>query len=447
MAYRPFPTFADWGANIDPPPLVDRYAERWQEAKASAPIEQVEAVMLEALRTAAVDTGAIEGLYATDRGFTRSAATQEAGWEALAAAKGDHVRGAIDDAVGAYVAVRDAAATGRPLVVTQAWIRHLHELVCASQGTYRVYVEVIDAYQDQGLPLGEYKRLPNSPTLPSGEAFGYASPLETPMEMERLVSEVTSARFLAAHPVVQAAYAHYAFVCIHPFADGNGRVARALASLYLFRGLGIPLVVYADQRNQYLDALEAADAGDPSNLMAFFAERAIDGLNYLVAALPSLDRSGVESSANQLPASMRGGIEEGLLLDARRFGGAVAGEIWNAFYALELPRDIRLYTSPTVSRMHVLTPPPGYKAVPESEVSLGIYTFNASHEYILCVADGPGQKPELLLLPNGGLPPFEAWRREVSPALSTALMLRLAAWATAAVQQLLAEAAQEPQVG
>lgn len=30
--------------------------------------------------------------------------------------------------------------------------------------------------------------------------------------------------FVKAHPVLQAAWAHFAFVAVHPFADGNGRV-------------------------------------------------------------------------------------------------------------------------------------------------------------------------------------------------------------------------------
>jgi len=37
------------------------------------------------------------------------------------------------------------------------------------------------------------------------------------------------------HPVVKAGIAHYQFVSIHPFMDGNGRTARALATLVLYR--------------------------------------------------------------------------------------------------------------------------------------------------------------------------------------------------------------------
>jgi Fic family protein len=54
--------------------------------------------------------------------------------------------------------------------------------------------------------------------------------------MARLVAELGSERFIKAHPIAQASYTHYCLAAIHPFADGNGRVARAVASTYLYRG-------------------------------------------------------------------------------------------------------------------------------------------------------------------------------------------------------------------
>jgi Fic family protein len=147
----------------------------------------------------------------------------------------DHVKSIIEDAVAAYDMVLDAVTAQVLPFVTETWIRQLHEVICASQPTYRVYVDSFGAFQDLKLPLDAYKKVPNSPTLASGEVHEYASPLETAAEMGRLIEELRTKEFLAAHPVVQAAYAHYAFVCVHPFVDGNGRVARALASVFLYR--------------------------------------------------------------------------------------------------------------------------------------------------------------------------------------------------------------------
>lgn len=60
---------------------------------------------------------------------------------------------------------------------------------------------------------------------------------------------------LTIHPVEYATMAHYRFVSIHPFRDGNGRTARLLMNLLLIRA-GYPIVVINNQiRNDYIHAL------------------------------------------------------------------------------------------------------------------------------------------------------------------------------------------------
>jgi hypothetical protein len=93
--------------------------------------------------------------------------------------------------------------------------------------------------------------------------------------MTRLVDELQSEAFENARPLVQAAYTHYAFVAIHPFADGNGRVARALASVYLYRAARLPLVIFADDRAAYFDALATADKGAYQPFTDFIADAGI----------------------------------------------------------------------------------------------------------------------------------------------------------------------------
>jgi Fic family protein len=271
--YRPFPNFGDWDVSNFDPALADRYRALLAETKRTASPEDFARAVRVQTRAAAVDTGAIEGLYATDRGFTMTVAAEAASWEWEADKKGAHVRQTIEDALRAFDWVLDAAT--KHSTITEVWIRSLHELACSSQETYRALTAV--GWQDLPLPKGVYKTQPNNPlNRASGVVHAYAPPSDTPAEMHRLVEQLVTPEFAAAHPVVQAAYAHYAFVCVHPFADGNGRVSRALASVFLYRDPGVPLVVFDDQRDLYLDALETADHGNPVSFVQFISDRLVD---------------------------------------------------------------------------------------------------------------------------------------------------------------------------
>jgi len=92
-------------------------------------------------------------------------------------------------------------------------------------------------------------------------------------EAERLESEV--ARFLewsnsppAIDPVLKAGIAHFWFVTIHPFEDGNGRIARAIGDMALSQADGTSDRFYSlssqieKERKEYYVQLEAAQRGD-----------------------------------------------------------------------------------------------------------------------------------------------------------------------------------------
>jgi Fic family protein len=243
-------------------------------------------------RAAAIDTGAIEKLYDVDRGFTLTVATEVASWQAVLEAKGAEVKSLISAQLEAYDYVLDLATGRQP--IAEAWIRQLHAVICAGQEMYNVVTEV--GTQQQSLPKGSYKVYPNHVLDRHGKSHPYAPVDTTPAEVSRLVRELQSKEFLDAHPVLQAAYAHYAFVVIHPFADGNGRVARALASVPTYRAYGVPLLILVEQRAQYIESLEAADRGDYQGFVDFVFERTLDALqlaheSFRTAAMPEADES------------------------------------------------------------------------------------------------------------------------------------------------------------
>jgi len=103
-------------------------------------------------------------------------------------------------------------------------------------------------------------------------------------------------------PVMKAALAHFWFVTIHPFDDGNGRIARATADMALARADGSSRRFYSmsaeirRQRDDYYRILEATQRGtlDITPWMAWFLQclgRAIDGAQATLGGV--LDRSRV----------------------------------------------------------------------------------------------------------------------------------------------------------
>jgi Fic family protein len=298
--YRPFTPFAGWGSLGDlHRELWDRFSTELDEHRRSAAPEQLARAVTVAVRTAAIDTGAIEGLYQVDRGFTMSVALQAFAWEQALAEKGEAVRELFEAQLAAYELAIDSVTGQSPL--SEAWLRSLHERICAPQKTYRVLTD--QGWQDHALHPGRYKELPNHVRLADGTFHPYAPVTAVAPEMHRLLEQLRSTAFAAAHAVEQAAYAHYALTSVHPFADGNGRVARALASVFMYKSRHIPLVVYADQRPQYFTALETADRGDTTPWLAFVADRGIDTMQRVAENLRSASSPSAKEIAERLNAT------------------------------------------------------------------------------------------------------------------------------------------------
>lgn len=115
------------------------------------------------------------------------------------------------------------------------------------------------------------------------EAPGY---LRLPLEMERFCQWFERNGDL--DPIVKAGIAHFYFVTIHPFDDGNGRIARAIADLALARADQMTQRYYSMSaqivvdRNAYYDTLETSQSAtlDITNWLRWFLDcltRAIDG--------------------------------------------------------------------------------------------------------------------------------------------------------------------------
>ena len=430
--YEPFASFSAWAATSISSAWEDFLAPLDVARKDATP-EDADKALEFALRSAALETGAIEGLYATNRGITRMVALQGAMWEAELDKLGPDVRGHFAAQLAALDLVLDAATNYRPM--TLAWLRSLHAQACANQKTYKLYTP--NGVVERPLKHGVYKKDRNAATLGDGRTHWYCPPEHVDQEMTRLHDEMNMPAFEQAHAVVQAAYSHDALTAIHPFADGNGRTARALASVFLYRAARIPLIIFSDDDERYLDALAAADAGDVQRFVTYIEDRAVDAMALISNRLRDAKRP-LESRTAALRRLFRaqGGLTTAEVV-------AVANRLYTYVYG-ELPNLIR-GELPEAEWSMILTP----KAGPCSFAGLPYHTpkdgggfsariesrdsmLRASSEITPFVGiSNDAENPFAFLVMDANRPGADILRLRVSdlhPAISKSALERIDGW-------------------
>ncbi len=101
------------------------------------------------------------------------------------------------------------------------------------------------------------------------------APVQVKPLMYEFVEWLNSNQLLTeAHPIQIAALAHYKFVYIHPFYDGNGRTARLLMNLILMKSGYPPVIIKKEDRLDYYEYLEMANKGDVKPFIRFIARSA-----------------------------------------------------------------------------------------------------------------------------------------------------------------------------
>ena len=130
----------------------------------------------------------------------------------------------------------------------------------------------------------------------SGSAFEPPAPERVPADMEELgiwlsESSCPDGDFASSRGIESAAVAHTWLVYVHPFVDGNGRVARLLMNLMLMR-YGFPIAIISrEDRLRYYDALEESQSGGLSSFMALLTESIRESLEeYETARQEDRDR-------------------------------------------------------------------------------------------------------------------------------------------------------------
>lgn len=257
-------------ANTELPPLVTVWDEQAQRLRSSG---EFKTFMERLRREIAIETGIIERLYNLDRGITRLLIEQGIN-EALIP------HGATDRPVKQVVSlIQDQEAAieglfdfvGGQRTLSTSYVKQLHQLLTQSQDSTEALIPSTKELIRVPLIRGDWKRQPNNPVRLDGSVHEYCPPEQVASEMDQLVKLHHQHRTLKIPPEVEAAWLHHRFTQIHPFQDGNGRVARCLASLVFIQAGWFPLVLTRDDRAAYISALEQADQDDLSSLIVLFS--------------------------------------------------------------------------------------------------------------------------------------------------------------------------------
>lgn len=230
-------------------------------------------------RAHAIETGVIEKLYDLREGITLTF-IKEGFIEDLIQLGDTNISHRLlmdflKDHLDAIEVVFDFVKSNRTLSIS--FIKEIHHFITRNQPS----VEAIDHIGARvSIPLlkGEFKQLPNNPLREDGTLVEYAPPFVVASEMDNLLRIYNELESQSIHPIIIAAWFHHSFSIIHPFQDGNGRVARLMTSLILIKHDLFPFTVFREDKKRYIEALEDADAGSFQKLTNFFLSSQISNI-------------------------------------------------------------------------------------------------------------------------------------------------------------------------
>lgn len=169
-------------------------------------------------------------------------------------------------------------AEDKERLIGETDIRSLNKIILKEPFWKPAQTSEGQATRKQIIP-GEYKTTPNNVITATGELFEFAPPADVPSRMQALIQWLEQTQSTENPPILPLiAKLHHDFVLIHPFDDGNGRVARMLVNYVLMHQGYPPIIVPTERKKDYLAALRLADAGDITELENFLGTCVIRSL-------------------------------------------------------------------------------------------------------------------------------------------------------------------------
>jgi Fic family protein len=171
--------------------------------------------------------------------------------------------------------------------LTEQFIKELNRIILVKP-YWKEAITADGITTSKKIEIGNYKTSPNSVRLRDGNIHEYASPEETPAKMNDLMNWYKENENIMSAPQLAAEF-HYRFVCIHPFDDGNGRVARLLMNYILLKNQYPMVIIKSEDKENYLTALQKADLGYIVNIIEYIEKQLIWSLEISIKAAKGED--------------------------------------------------------------------------------------------------------------------------------------------------------------
>ena len=167
------------------------------------------------------------------------------------------------------------------LKITESFIKEFHKII------------QVEPYSGEAeINPGEYKTQANYLITITGERIDFEPPHEVPRLMNELINWLNNhidppkrkKKKYDLHPLLIACGFHIRFIQIHPFGDGNGRMARILMNLILMLCGYVPAIIKLEKRKDYYGALNLSSLDYTKPLAEFVGEECIQSLEMAIKA-------------------------------------------------------------------------------------------------------------------------------------------------------------------
>lgn len=166
--------------------------------------------------------------------------------------------------------------------ITEKLIKEFHQMI------------LVEPYTDEHTEIspGEWKTIPNYLYSTTGERIDFEPPEDVPVLMNELINWLNNhisppkrkKKKYDLHPLLIAAGFHTQFIQIHPFGDGNGRMARILTNLILMICGYVPAIIKLDTRTNYYTAINISSLDSPEALATFIGNELIQSMELAIQA-------------------------------------------------------------------------------------------------------------------------------------------------------------------